>query len=55
MFNKDRLPELKMISDKMLKKYWSSPTCDNAMLYAELIVKTSPLHYNSKVEFSGIV
>ena len=38
MLNKDRQPELKMNSEKMLKKYGSSPTCGNAMLGVRLIL-----------------
>ena len=39
MLNKDGLPQLKMISEKMLKKYLSSPTCGNAMLAAAFTYK----------------
>ena len=34
ILNKNRLPELKMSSEMMLKKYWSNPTYDNAMLFS---------------------
>ena len=39
MLNKDRLPELKIISEMLQKKYGSSPIFGNAMLGADYLIE----------------